>query len=135
MRIATLTAIFALASMGLAKEHARIKTPTSTFNLTSSDAVVGFGEAESSSGGIASKPDITISGKVRNRKGRPAVGATVILRDAVTGEQRSTTTDKRGRYSFTKIFPGEYSLSATLKDKKAQSKDISVRHNDNLRED
>src|SRR5260370_34362071 len=105
--------------MGLAQGHAGIKGPASSFNLPSSHAVVGLAEAQSRSGGIASKPDSTITGKVRSPKGRPAAGATVTLRDAITGEQRSTKTDKQGRYSFEKVFPGEYSLSATLKDQKS----------------
>jgi hypothetical protein len=90
MRIATLTAVLAVAGMGLAREHLRLQAAAGTLDLTSSRAVLALAEAQSSSGGITGRPDITISGKVRNQKGKPAVAATVTLRDTVTGEQRST---------------------------------------------
>ncbi|HYL09280.1 MAG TPA: carboxypeptidase-like regulatory domain-containing protein [Candidatus Acidoferrales bacterium] len=135
MRIAILTAVLAVASIGLAREPMRFQAAAGTLDLPSSRAVLALAEAQSPSGGVASTPDITISGKVKNQKGKPAVAATVTLRDTVTGEQRSTKTDKRGRYSFAKVFPGEYSLSASLQDKKSPSKDISVHHTEKLQED
>src|SRR5262249_5417622 len=54
----------------------------------------------------------TLSGTVRDETGAVVVGASVTLRNPLTGASRSVRTDDEGRYSLTNIEPGEYELRA-----------------------
>lgn len=73
--------------------------------------------AGSGSGGGHSKADNQVSGKVIAAHGGAVPDAIVTLRDNVTGEKMTATCDYHGKYLFTKVFPGDYSLSATVKTK------------------
>src|SRR5262245_45197322 len=54
----------------------------------------------------------TLSGTVRDESGAVITGATITLRNPLTGASRSVKTDDEGRYSLTNIEPGEYELRA-----------------------
>src|SRR5579864_4039448 len=82
-----------------------------------------------------SKADIQVSGKVITAHHRAVRGAIVTLRDNITGEKMTATYDSHGKYIFTKVFPGDYSLSATLKNKKSESQNLSLGHREKLKKD
>ncbi|HEX8140419.1 MAG TPA: carboxypeptidase regulatory-like domain-containing protein [Pyrinomonadaceae bacterium] len=54
----------------------------------------------------------TLRGQVADEFGGLIVGATVTVTDA-SGVERTTTTDDEGRYAFTGLAPGRYTLRAT----------------------
>ena len=53
-----------------------------------------------------------LSGKLTDLHSRPVDGATLVLRNAVTGVEARTTTTKQGGYRFNGLPPGEYTLQA-----------------------
>jgi outer membrane receptor protein involved in Fe transport len=55
-----------------------------------------------------------VSGFVRDRNGGALPGATVVLKAASGGAQRTATADAQGAYAFTAAEPGAYALSAGL---------------------
>ena len=56
----------------------------------------------------------TISGQVVDETGGVLPGATVTLRDAAAGRERSTVTDASGRFSITGLAAGPYAVTVTL---------------------
>jgi len=90
---------------------------------------------QDASGGKPITPDSQVSGKVRTAHGKAAPGAIVTLRDNVTGEKMTAASDSHGNYIFTKVFPGDYSLSATLKNKESESQSLSLGHREKLKKD
>ena len=92
-------------------------------------------KVQTASGGAPSTPDNQVSGKVLAAHGRSATGAIVTLQDAVTSQKTTATADKHGKYLFTKVFPGQYSLSARFKDKESESQSISLSHGEKLKRD
>src|SRR5580704_4861864 len=68
--------------------------------------------------------DTAIRGLVTDHTGAAVVGATVMTRNVATGEQRSTTADGSGSYSFPSVVPGKYDVFVTHAGfKKAEVKD------------
>jgi hypothetical protein len=55
----------------------------------------------------------SISGLVTDTQGSAILGATVKLKDKTTNQERSATTNAEGRYSFTNLDPGVYSLTVS----------------------
>src|SRR3954471_23014984 len=54
----------------------------------------------------------TLRGTVADEFGGLIVGATVTVADA-SGVQKQTTTDEEGRYAFSALAPGRYTLNVT----------------------
>lgn len=86
-------------------------------------------------GKVHSTPDSRVSGKVTDIHGKAAPGAIVTLRDVVSGEKTTATADKQGKYLFAKVFPGDYSLSASFKDRQSEAQNISLGHGEKLQKD
>ena len=57
-------------------------------------------------------PTGALSGKLTDLHSRPVAQATLVLRNAATGVEATTTTGKDGSYHFSGLVPGEYSLKA-----------------------
>ena len=57
----------------------------------------------------------SLSGAVLDASGAVVPGAKVILTDEATGSVQPTTTNGAGRYSYTAIFPGTYTLKVSAK--------------------
>lgn|SRR5579864_1000405 len=91
-------------------------------------------QGQSMDGGARSVSDNQVSGKVLAH-GKAAPGAIVTLQDTVSSEKTTATADKHGKYVFPKVFSGQYSLSASFKDKKSESENISIGHGDKLKKD
>lgn len=91
-------------------------------------------KTQAASGGAVSTPDSQISGKIFAH-GKAAPGATVTLQDAVTSKKITMTADKHGKYAFSKVFSGDYSLSASFKSKESDSENISIGHGEKLKKD
>src|SRR5215467_10576460 len=54
-----------------------------------------------------------ITGQVTDAQGAVVSGATVKLVDKATNQERTTTTNEEGRYSFPSLNPGPYDISVT----------------------
>ncbi|HKC63918.1 MAG TPA: carboxypeptidase regulatory-like domain-containing protein, partial [Pyrinomonadaceae bacterium] len=61
---------------------------------------------------FAQQSSATLRGQVADELGGLVVGATVTVSDA-SGVAKSTTTDDQGRYSFSSLAPGVYTVRAT----------------------
>jgi len=61
---------------------------------------------------FAQQSSATLRGQVADELGGLVVGATVTVSDA-SGVEKSTTTDDQGRYSFSSLAPGFYTVRAT----------------------
>ncbi|MFL6315037.1 MAG: carboxypeptidase-like regulatory domain-containing protein [Terriglobales bacterium] len=92
-------------------------------------------KGQAAGGPVHSTSDSKISGKVTDLHGKVAPGAIVTLRDVVTEEKTTATADKHGKYLFASVFPGEYSLSASFKNKESDSQSISLGHREKLQKD
>jgi len=57
----------------------------------------------------------SLSGAVLDASGAVVPGATVVLTDEATGSSQTVTTNSAGRYSYTAIFPGTYTVKVTAK--------------------
>ena len=68
----------------------------------------------------------TVTGIVSDQSGAVIGGATVQLRNAVTGYQQSTTTDATGSYRITNVPPNNYHLTVTAPDFTPASQDVVV---------
>ncbi len=55
----------------------------------------------------------SITGKVSDQVGKPIANATVEVKNEATGASRTTTTDNDGRFAFTELAPGTYSILAS----------------------
>lgn len=55
-----------------------------------------------------------ITGQVSDETGGMLPGATMTLRDASTGRERSTLSDSSGRFTIAGLVPGSYALSVSL---------------------
>ena len=55
----------------------------------------------------------SVSGEVHDSSGAVVVGAAVTLSSSATGIRRTFQTDEAGRYAFTQVPPGTYSLNVT----------------------
>lgn len=60
--------------------------------------------------GLLAQATTSISGSVTDSSGASVAAATVTLSSAMTGVERSVTTDERGVYQFLQIAPGTYAL-------------------------
>ena len=72
-------------------------------------AAAGLAMAQSSRHGASTG---SLSGKLTDLRSRPVDGATLLLRNATTGSEVTTTTTKHGFYRFSALLPGEYTLQA-----------------------
>lgn len=72
--------------------------------------LVGAGTGTAAS--AQSKPNGALTGKITDWYAQPLDGATVIVRNEITGAETRTTTAKNGNYHFTGLGPGEYTLEA-----------------------
>lgn len=70
----------------------------------------GVGEGYAQHAGQA--PTGELSGKLTDLHAAPVGRVTVILRNQATGAEVRTTTEKNGRYRFSGLAPGEYTLEA-----------------------
>src|ERR1043166_1164909 len=61
---------------------------------------------------FAQQSSATLRGQVADELGGLVIGATVTVSDS-SGVQKSTTTDDQGRYSFSSLAPGIYTVRAT----------------------
>jgi hypothetical protein len=86
-------------------------------------------------GGVRVTPDSQVSGKVTALHGKAAPGAIVTLQNTQTGLKMTAKTDKHGKYLFAKVVPGDYSLSASLKNKESEAQTISLDHRDKVQKD
>ncbi len=59
-----------------------------------------------------SPPSGSLTGKLTDLHSSPLAGASVLLRNRVTGALARTTTARDGAYSFTALDPGEYTIEA-----------------------
>lgn len=66
----------------------------------------------------------TVTGKVTDNKDKPLTGATVKISGG--GIDKLTTTDATGKYSFTGLSSGKYTLTVTAKGYEVVSKEINV---------
>jgi len=57
-------------------------------------------------------PTGALSGRLTDLHSRPIGGATLRIRNSVTGDEVTGTSGKNGAYRFTGLVPGEYSLEA-----------------------
>ena len=64
-----------------------------------------------------------ITGIVVDQDGNPIYGATVVLRDE-SGNERRTTTDDEGKFSFAYLAPGDYELTVTASGFEAYTRDV-----------
>src|SRR5882757_11144460 len=53
-----------------------------------------------------------LSGTLTDSTGASVAAATVRLENKENGQQRTTTTDSSGRFTFTELVPGTFTLSA-----------------------
>jgi hypothetical protein len=90
---------------------------------------------QDANGGRPITPDSQVSGKVTAVHGKAATGAIVTLQNTQTGLKMTAKADKHGKYLFAKVVPGDYSLSASLKNKESDSQTISLDHLDKLQKD
>ncbi|MBV9305585.1 MAG: TonB-dependent receptor [Acidobacteriaceae bacterium] len=75
--------------------------------------ILVFFASPSSAFGQGQTAFASVSGEVRDSSGAVVVGATATLSSSATGIRRTFQTDGAGRYAFTQIPPGTYSLSVT----------------------
>jgi hypothetical protein len=72
----------------------------------------------------------SVAGRVVNESGKPVVSAKIVLKDSVTQELTSASADRDGKYTFGKLFPGNYSVQAEKEDSKSPSRDVRVVNDD-----
>ncbi len=53
-----------------------------------------------------------LQGRIMNTIGKPVKGATVVLTDATTREETRTKANSKGKYNFSGLFPGSYTVRA-----------------------
>ena len=68
--------------------------------------------AESPNGAFAGTATGALAGKLTDLHSRPLVGATIILRNRLTGAETRASTTRGGGYRFRDLAPGDYSLEA-----------------------
>jgi hypothetical protein len=90
---------------------------------------------QDANGGRPITPDSRVSGKVTTVHGKAAPGAIVTLQNTQTGLKMTAKTDKHGKYLFAKVVPGDYSLSASFKNKESEAQTISLDHRDKVQKD
>jgi protocatechuate 3,4-dioxygenase beta subunit len=73
----------------------------------------------------------SLTGKVIDESGKAVVGAKVILTDSITQESSSASSGKTGKYMFSKLFPGAYTIHAEKNTLKSDLRDIKV-NNENV---
>jgi hypothetical protein len=95
----------------------------------------GSARHQTAGGGVPVTPDCRISGKVTAAHGKTAPGAIVTLQNTQTGLKLTVKADKHGKYLFAKVVPGDYSLSASYKNKESEAQTISLDHLDKLEKD
>lgn len=69
-----------------------------------------------------------LQGRITGSSGRALKGATVILTDTTTREENRTTTDKKGAYTFSALFPGQYLVRAEAKGYKPSSEETRIQN-------
>jgi len=76
------------------------------------------------------KPDRKHSGSVvvvvKDEAGKPVEGANVELKDVVTKEATSLQSDKGGKCTFSKLFPGTYDIQASKGEMEASFRGLKV---------
>jgi len=94
-------------------------------------AVLGPGMRASTSDAAAqtSANSGTINGTIVDATGAVVAGATVKLHNAVSGLDRTTTTDGAGQFNFTNVPFNPYHLSVTVNGFIPHAEDVSVRSN------
>jgi len=69
----------------------------------------------------------SVAGTVSDDKGKAVSGADVMLQDTVTRENPiATTTNDKGLYKFTTLFPGEYEVWAKKGDQQSERLPLKV---------
>jgi len=69
-----------------------------------------------------------LKGRVTDSSGQALKNVTVILKDSVTHEESHTTTNKKGSFEFSDLFPGTYSVSAEAKGYKSSSEETRIQN-------
>src|SRR6185503_17756809 len=67
-----------------------------------------------------------ISGTVTDSNGALVPGATIVVKNERTGEERTATTNEDGYFIVSALRPSSYSVSATAKDLSAKSTNIQL---------
>jgi Carboxypeptidase regulatory-like domain len=98
---------------------ANIRVPVLTLVLS-----MLFGVASAAAQSVASG---TVEGKVVDQTGAVIGGATVEIRNPVSGYQQTATTDANGEYRFTNVPFNNYSLTATHSGLSSATQNVSVR--------
>jgi len=63
---------------------------------------------------------------VNDKAGKPVEGASVELKDTVTKERTSLKSDKDGKCTFSKLFPGTYDIQASKGEMEASFRGLKV---------
>src|SRR5262249_3778267 len=69
----------------------------------------------------------TISGTVTDPNNAAIKGATVVLKNSVTGYQRAAATDSSGAFRFTDVPPNNYQLTVTANEFNTATQSVTVR--------
>jgi len=104
-----------------------------TYNLTATKEGFAPGHAsvhstKMSGAKIVLHPGATVVGAVRDAKGAPVAGATVML-----GEDVSTLSDAEGRWSLARIEEGTHTLVAEKGDLRSKEKEMDIRWTDRIK--
>lgn len=89
--------------------HARGTSPWHSFVVT----VALLGSVLAGAARAQDAP-VVISGQVLDQTGGALPGATIVVRDAATGRERTTTSDQAGRFVIDKVIPGQYVVTVSL---------------------
>ncbi len=67
-----------------------------------------------------------LQGRIMNTIGKPVKGATVVLTDTATHEETRTKANSKGKYNFSGLFPGTYTVRAEAAGFKSASDDTRI---------
>lgn len=95
-----------------------------SFSFTTTLLILGLAAAFSCNGQSVSGG--TVSGAVTDQSGAVIPGARVVLRNPVTGYEKSTTTDTAGTYKFNNVPQNDYRLRVSATGLSAATEQVSI---------